>query len=80
MAIDNKEYLWKDKKRTIFGLPLSFTTYAFDKERFYIKEAFSLSEGMRSDSTGSWIFPSARLLDRGSSESEAFSVKAPISP
>ena len=34
---DTKEYLWKDKKRTIFGLPLSFTTYAFDKERFYIK-------------------------------------------
>ena len=34
---DTKEYLWKDKKRTIFGLPLSFTSYAFDKERFYIK-------------------------------------------
>ena len=40
MAKDTKEYLWKDKKRTIFGLPLSFTTYAFDKERFYIKRGF----------------------------------------
>ena len=37
---DTKEYLWKDKKRTLFGLPLSFTTYAFDKERFYIKRGF----------------------------------------
>ena len=37
---DTKEYLWKDKKRTLFGLPLSFTTYAFDKERFYIKKGF----------------------------------------
>ena len=35
---DNKEYLWSDKKRTLFGLPLSFTTYAFDKERFYVKK------------------------------------------
>jgi len=40
MVKDTKEYLWKDKKRTIFGLPLSFTTYAFDKERFYIKRGF----------------------------------------
>ena len=38
--MDKKEYLWKDKKRTIFGLPLSFTTYAFDNERFYIKRGF----------------------------------------
>ncbi|MCR4589937.1 MAG: PH domain-containing protein [Lachnospiraceae bacterium] len=37
---DKKTYLWTDKKRTIFGLPLSFTTYSFDKERFYLKRGF----------------------------------------
>ena len=35
-----KQYLWKDRKRTIFGLPFSFTVYAFDKERFYINRGF----------------------------------------
>lgn len=29
--------IWKDKKRPIFGLPISFTTYSFDEERVYIK-------------------------------------------
>ena len=37
---DKKTYLWTDKKRTIFGLPLSFTTYSFDNERFYLKRGF----------------------------------------
>ncbi len=27
MAKDNFEYVWTDKKRTLFGLPLSFTRY-----------------------------------------------------
>lgn len=31
------EKLWKDKKRTLFGLPLSFTTYSFNEERFFIE-------------------------------------------
>ncbi len=29
--------LWTDKKRTIFGLPLSFTRYTLDEERLYIR-------------------------------------------
>ncbi len=35
-----KKILWKDKKRTLFGLPLSFTTYSFDEERLFIQEGF----------------------------------------
>ena len=31
------EYLWKDRKRTFLGLPLSFTKYALDKERLFIE-------------------------------------------
>lgn len=31
------EYLWNDRKRTLFGLPLSFTKYALTKERFFIQ-------------------------------------------
>ena len=27
------EYLWSDKKRTLFGLPISFTKYALNEER-----------------------------------------------
>lgn len=34
------EYLWSDRKRTIFGLPLSFTKYSLDKERLFIEEGF----------------------------------------
>lgn len=32
-----KEYLWSDRKRTFLGLPWSFTVYALDEERLYIK-------------------------------------------
>lgn len=31
---------WTDKKRTLFGLPLSFTTYELDEERLYIRTGF----------------------------------------
>lgn len=31
------EYLWKDRKRTFLGLPLSFTKYALDSERLFIE-------------------------------------------
>lgn len=34
------EMLWKDRKRTIFGLPLSFTKYAMDEERLFIDRGF----------------------------------------
>ncbi|MDO4564465.1 MAG: PH domain-containing protein [Clostridia bacterium] len=37
------EILWKDRKR-ILGLPLSFTKYALDKDRLYIKVGFFSSE------------------------------------
>lgn len=30
------EMLWKDRKRTLCGLPLSFTKYAMDEERLFI--------------------------------------------
>ena len=29
--------LWQDRKRPIFGLPLSFTVYSLDEERLFIK-------------------------------------------
>lgn len=34
------DYLWKDRKRTIFGLPLSFTRYALTEERLFIEKGF----------------------------------------
>lgn len=30
------DIIWRDRKRTIFGLPLSFTRYAYSKEKLYI--------------------------------------------
>lgn len=32
--------LWQDRKRTIFGLPISFTKYSMDEERLYIDTGF----------------------------------------
>lgn len=34
------ELLWKDRKRTFLGLPLSFTKYSLDEERLFIKTGF----------------------------------------
>ena len=34
------EYLWKDRKRTLFGLPLSFTKYMLTEDRLFIEEGF----------------------------------------
>lgn len=31
------EYVWKDRKRTIFGLPLSFTVYKLTNEKLLIE-------------------------------------------
>ncbi|MBE7056622.1 MAG: PH domain-containing protein [Ruminococcaceae bacterium] len=36
----NIEYVWKDKKRTLFGLPLSFTTYKLTSEKLMIETGF----------------------------------------
>lgn len=33
-------YVWSDKKRTIFGLPLSFTTYKLTGEKLMIDTGF----------------------------------------
>ena len=34
------DYLWHDKKRTLFGLPLSFTKYSLSEERLFIEKGF----------------------------------------
>lgn len=31
------DYLWKDRKRTLFGLPLSFTKYSLTNDRFFVE-------------------------------------------
>lgn len=33
-------YVWKDRKRTIFGLPLSFTVYKLTEEKLLIDTGF----------------------------------------
>lgn len=33
-------FVWQDKKRTLFGLPLSFTKYSLTDERFFIEKGF----------------------------------------
>ncbi len=37
---DGIEYLWTDKKRTLFGLPLSFTRYYLTETRFITRVGF----------------------------------------
>jgi uncharacterized membrane protein YdbT with pleckstrin-like domain len=37
--IPNEELLWRDRKRYL-GLPISFTVYSFDCNRFYLKKGF----------------------------------------
>ena len=34
------DYLWQGRKRTLFGLPLSFTKYALTEERLFIERGF----------------------------------------
>lgn len=34
------ELLWKERKRIWCGLPLTFTVYSFDPERFYLRSGF----------------------------------------
>ena len=38
--MSQKNYLWSDKKRTVFGLPLSFTRYTLTSEKLLIKIGF----------------------------------------
>ena len=35
-----EKVLWQDRKRTIFGLPLSFTRYKLTQEKLYITTGF----------------------------------------
>ncbi|MBQ8085581.1 MAG: PH domain-containing protein [Lachnospiraceae bacterium] len=37
---DIMDYLWSDRKRTLFGLPLSFTKYSMTDERLFIEQGF----------------------------------------
>ena len=34
------DLLWKERKRIWCGLPLTFTVYSYDSERFYVKSGF----------------------------------------
>lgn len=34
------DYVWSDRKRTLFGLPLSFTKYMLSEERLFIEQGF----------------------------------------
>lgn len=39
------EYIWKDRKRTLFGLPLSFTLYRLTEDRLFMQNGiFNLKE------------------------------------
>ena len=40
----NENIIWKDRKRTIFGLPWSFTRYTIDQDRLYLKKGFFKTE------------------------------------
>ncbi len=37
---DDITYLWSDKKRTLFGLPLSFTKYFLTETKFVTRKGF----------------------------------------
>lgn len=37
---DTTQYVWKERKRTIFGLPLSFTVYKLTEEKLLIESGF----------------------------------------
>lgn len=38
--MSNTEYVWRERKRTIFGLPLSFTVYTLTNEKLLIETGF----------------------------------------
>ena len=40
MKKDEIDYIWTDKKRTLFGLPLSFTRYFLTETKFITRKGF----------------------------------------
>ena len=38
--MENQKIIWKDRKRTLFGLPLSFTKYSLEEDRMFIETGF----------------------------------------
>ena len=45
MPKNDKKYLWQDRKRTLFGLPWSFTIYKLDEQRLFVqKGVFNITE------------------------------------
>ncbi|MCR4924073.1 MAG: PH domain-containing protein [Lachnospiraceae bacterium] len=44
MPKEKKPILWRDRKRTFLGLPLSFTIYSVDEERLFIERGFFTKE------------------------------------
>ena len=40
MKVDVFDYIWTDKKRTLFGLPLSFTRYYLTEDKFITRKGF----------------------------------------
>ena len=40
MAKDKTTYVWKDRKRIIFGLPWSFTVYKLTEEKLFVETGF----------------------------------------
>lgn len=40
MAKEEIQYVWSDKKRTLFGLPLSFTRYFLTETKFITRKGF----------------------------------------
>lgn len=40
MKKSTENYIWKDRKRTIFGLPWSFTVYKLTEEKLLIETGF----------------------------------------
>ena len=40
MAKDKTAYVWKDRKRIIFGLPWTFTVYKLTEEKLFIETGF----------------------------------------
>jgi uncharacterized membrane protein YdbT with pleckstrin-like domain len=40
IELPEQEILWKDRKRTIFGLPLSFTRYRLYEDRLMLSKGF----------------------------------------